>query len=214
MPNLDLIKTALYHDKHIIIVNKPSGLLSVPGKGPEGQHCLLRLVQEQLPQALMVHRLDMSTSGLIIIALNKDTQRLMSAQFADRRVGKRYVAVVSGKLTPTVGHVDLPLICDWPNRPRQMVCHESGKPSQTEYRVLNFDSQNNLTRVELTPITGRSHQLRVHMLALGHPIVGDNLYAPTEVCQQATRLLLHAEYLRFIHPITNAEIVIECPADF
>lgn len=175
-----------------MVVDKPSGLLSVPGRGEDKQDCATRRVQSRFPDALVVHRLDMATSGLLVFARSLEMQRLLSDAFATRRVEKRYVAVLGGLVEADERTIDLPLITDWPNRPRQMVCHERGRPSQTLLRVLERDSARQQTRVELLPLTGRSHQLRVHCLAIGHPILGDALYAPPPLQQAASRLLLHA----------------------
>ena len=189
---------AVIHEDHeLLVVNKPSGLLSVPGRGEHLADCLLKRVQDAFPQALLVHRLDRDTSGLIAFALSPHAQRHLSRQFEERKVKKTYVARVWGRLEPKVGTVDLPLIVDWPNRPRQMVDHENGKPAVTDWRVLKASDTE--SRVRLMPKTGRSHQLRVHMLALGHPILGDPFYADGEALN-FPRLMLHSEELRIGHP--------------
>ncbi len=206
--------TLLFSDDHLLILNKPSGLLSVPGRGPENQDCLSARVQAVFPEALTVHRLDMSTSGIIVMARGPDNQRAMNRLFENRQVEKAYEAVVDGHLTPEKGSVDLPLICDWPNRPRQMVDHTIGKPSLTHYEVLSYDENHHTSRVRLIPHTGRSHQLRVHMQALGHPILGDDLYATPEALAKADRLLLHACELSFVHPATCEPLSLICPAPF
>ncbi|CAG0905610.1 unnamed protein product [Darwinula stevensoni] len=193
----------IYRDEALLVVNKPAGLLSVPGRGEDKQDCLLSRVRYEYPEALSVHRLDMSTSGLMILARSKVLERALSIQFQQRKVHKRYLAVVTGQPQPDRGEIDLPLITDWPNRPRQKVDYDIGKPSQTRYRVLAFDAANHCSRVELEPVTGRSHQLRVHMMARGHAILGDELYATPAVYAQADRLLLHAQALRFTHPVTG-----------
>lgn len=195
----------LHIDEHMMAVDKPHGLLSVPGKGPMGADCLIGRVQAEYPDALIVHRLDMATSGIMVLARGPEAHRTLSMAFADRRTGKAYVAVVAGEMVADAGEVDLPLITDWPNRPKQMVDHAIGKPSLTRYRVLARGG--GTTRVALEPVTGRSHQLRVHMLALGHPIVGDALYAPPEIVAQSPRLLLHAERLELPHPVTGEWVV-------
>lgn len=166
-PPLHLKLDILFQDKYLLIVNKPSGLLSVPGRGEDKLDSLIVRIQEEYPDALIVHRLDMSTSGLMIIALGKDNERTLSILFQQRKVDKKYVAVVDGLVSPQAGEIDLPLITDWPNRPKQKVDFKTGKPSQTRYQVLSYN--NNTTRLELTPLTGRSHQLRVHMQSLGMP---------------------------------------------
>ena len=206
---------ALIHaDTALIVVNKPSGLLSVPGRGPDKQDCLITRVQLDYPDALIVHRLDYDTSGLLVLARGKLMHRQLSILFQERQVDKRYVAVVGGRLTPESGEVDLPLIVDWPNRPRHIVDFSIGKPSLTRYRVLSYDAQGDCSRVALTPETGRTHQLRVHMQALGHPILGDSLYADAERLNQADRLLLHAELLTFAHPQNGDALEFACPPPF
>jgi tRNA pseudouridine32 synthase/23S rRNA pseudouridine746 synthase len=187
----------VHEDHEILVVDKPSGLLSVPGRGEHLADCLLTRVQDAFPQALLVHRLDRDTSGLIVFALSPHAQRHLSRQFEERKVKKTYVARVWGRLEPKSGTVDLPLIVDWPNRPRQMVDHENGKPAVTDWRVLKASDTE--SRVRLMPKTGRSHQLRVHMLALGHPILGDPFYAEGAALD-FPRLMLHSEELRLGHP--------------
>jgi tRNA pseudouridine32 synthase/23S rRNA pseudouridine746 synthase len=187
----------LHEDHEIVIVNKPAGLLSVPGKGAHLADCLIARVQEVFPMALLVHRLDRDTSGVMIFALTPHAQRHLGLQFEKRQVKKIYAARVEGRLESKTGTVDLPLIVDWPNRPLQKVCHETGKPAQTDWRVQRYGEGE--TRVRLFPKTGRSHQLRVHMLALGHVILGDPLYATGEA-REHERLMLHSEELRLRHP--------------
>lgn len=188
----------LHEDHEIIVVNKPSGLLSVPGKGEHLADCLLTRVQTAFPTALLVHRLDRDTSGVMVFAASPHAQRHLGLQFEKRQIKKTYLALVHDKLEPKTGTVDLPLIVDWPNRPRQKVCHETGKPAQTDWKVLRQDAQQ--SRVMLSPKTGRSHQLRVHMLALGHPILGDPFYATGDALDAAPRLMLHSWKLRLRHP--------------
>lgn len=207
----------VYVDEALIVLDKPAGLLTVPGRGPDKADCLAARVQARYPDALIVHRLDMDTSGLVAMARGPDAQRALSRAFAERRVEKRYVALAAGRLPPPEaawGTVDLPLICDWPNRPLQKVDVESGKPSVTRWRVLDYDAARDATRVELMPVTGRSHQLRVHMRALGHPLLGDPLYAPPAVRERAPRLLLHAAGLALPHPLTEAVCAFESPPPF
>jgi len=187
----------LHTDAQILAVNKPAGLLSVPGRGEHLADCLLTRVQAVFPEALLVHRLDRDTSGVLVFALTPHAQRHLSMQFEKRTTKKAYVARVAGTLEPRTGTVDLPLIVDWPNRPKQMVCHETGKPAVTDWRVMKYEE--GATRVRLTPQTGRTHQLRVHMLALGHVILGDPLYA-TGAALDYPRLMLHSEELRIKHP--------------
>ena len=209
-----------YKDEHMAMVSKPSGLLTVPGKGPDKADCLIARLQEQSPYAKIVHRLDMATSGILVIAYTPTSHRELSRQFQDRETQKHYIALINGDLEAssgqTSGEVDLPLITDWPNRPKQKVCFESGKPSQTLWSILDKSPEQNpdRTRVKLTPITGRSHQLRVHMLSLGHPILGDNLYACEEALAKSPRLLLHAEQLTVHHPITGEAITAKAEPEF
>ena len=201
----------LHEDHEIVVVDKPSGLLSVPGKGEHLADCLLSRVQEAYPMALLVHRLDRDTSGVMIFALSPHAQRHLGLQFEKRQVKKTYVARVWGKLEPRKGTVDLPLIVDWPNRPKQMVCHETGKAAVTDWRVQRYGDGE--TRVRLMPKTGRSHQLRVHMLAMGHPILGDPFYAEG-AARDFPRLMLHSEELRLRHPDGGAGMTFRSKAPF
>ena len=204
----------LYQDEHIIAVDKPAGLLAVPGKGPQHLDSLSWRVQQRYPSALVVHRLDMATSGIMLLALNKAMQRALSKLFRERLIEKCYIAEVAGELLPLQGEIDLPLITDWPNRPRQMVDLQQGKPALTRFRRLGYDETRDTSRVELSPVTGRSHQLRVHMQALGHAIVGDRLYADTIWCAVSPRLLLHATNLRLQHPVSGQAIEIHSTPPF
>ncbi len=240
-------------DESLLVADKPAGLLAVPGRGEDKQDCLSARIQREFPDALIVHRLDMATSGLILFARGAEMQRELSRLFAQRLVAKRYVAVVAGRVEKETGEIDLPLICDWPNRPRQKVDHELGKPSLTRYRVLGYEksvrpeldeatshstkpasgqvagyvegleiqretgfdklSPNGLenTRIELEPVTGRSHQLRVHLASIGHPILGDALYGDVA---SAPRLLLHACSLSFVHPCSGKPLSLTSEAPF
>ena len=202
----------LYQDDALLVVDKPAGLPSVPGRTPELHDCMASRVQAAVPDALVVHRLDMATSGLLLFARGKAMQRALSHAFAERTVDKRYIAVVAGRMAEDEGEITLPLIADWPRRPLQKVDPEHGKPSLTRFKVLTRDART--TRVELTPLTGRSHQLRVHLLAIGHPILGDALYAPPEVAVAAPRLLLHASGLVLRHPLNGSVLQVESPAPF
>jgi tRNA pseudouridine32 synthase / 23S rRNA pseudouridine746 synthase len=204
----------LHADDAIIVVNKPSGLLSVPGRGVDKQDCVAARVQALFADALTVHRLDMETSGLIVMARGAIAQRNMAIAFEKRIIEKQYIAIVALIIFGDKGGISLPLICDWPNRPRQMVDHEIGKPSLTRWRVLTRDARANTTRVELSPVTGRSHQLRVHMNEIGHPILGDSLYGTHESRNASPRLLLHASWLRFPHPTTGEPIEFSLPPEF
>ena len=201
----------ILHDDHqVLLVDKPSGLLSVPGKGEHLADCLIARVQAVFPMALLVHRLDRDTSGVMIFALTPHAQRHLGLQFENRQTKKTYVARVWGEMSEKSGTVDLPLIVDWPNRPLQMVDHENGRPAQTDWRVMRV--KNGETRVKLMPRTGRSHQLRVHMLALGHPILGDPFYAEGPA-RDYPRLMLHSETLQFRHPDggQGMRITAKCP---
>jgi len=204
----------VHADAHCVVVCKPSGLLAVPGRGEAGRDCLSERVRTEYADALIVHRLDMATSGLMLLARGADAQRTLSIAFARREVHKRYVAVVSGRMSSLEGEIDLPLSADWPNRPKQQVDALSGRPSLTRYRVLEVDDARGTTRVELEPITGRAHQLRVHLLALGHPILGDALYANAEVQAASPRLLLHAASLRLAHPASGEPMSFDSPPPF
>jgi len=202
----------LFIDDTLLVVNKPAGMLSVPGRGADLQDCMATRVQAEIPDALVVHRLDMATSGLLLFARGKAAQRRLSDAFAQREVEKRYVAVVAGSVADDAGVIDLPLITDWPNRPLQKVDFDEGKASVTRYRVIQRVSGD--SRVELEPLTGRSHQLRVHMLAIGHPILGDALYAPSAVLAQSARLMLHARMLSFAHPVSGVALCFESDVPF
>lgn len=208
--NIDI----LYQDDDLLILNKPAGLLTVPGKGPDKQDCLINRAVKFNPNARVVHRLDQGTSGIVMIPLNYQTLRTMTKQFEGRDIHKRYIAVVDGLVAQDTGEIKLPLICDWPNRPLQKVCHEHGKPAHTRYEVLERDQQRHTTRVKLEPVSGRTHQLRVHMLSLGHVIVGDQLYACDKVQAMAPRLLLHACHIHLHHPTSGVLISIDCEPEF
>lgn len=188
----------LHEDDHLLIVNKPAGLLSVPGKGPDLADCLIARLLEVFPETLLVHRLDRDTSGVMVFARTRHAQRHLGLQFEKRMVKKTYVARVWGDPEETSGLIDLPLIVDWANRPRQMVCHETGKSAQTEWKRIKGDGST--ARLRLWPKTGRSHQLRVHCLAIGHPILGDPFYAEGPARDDFDRLMLHSEELRIKHP--------------
>lgn len=206
---------ALLHlDDALLVVSKPAGLLSVPGRGEAGRDHLLHRLHARHPEALIVHRLDQATSGLLVLARDAATHRQLSMDFAARRVHKRYVAVVVGCPNEAQGEIDLPLSCDWPNRPRQQVDHATGKPSLTRWQRLGDGPLPGTTRLLLEPVTGRSHQLRVHLAAIGHAIVGDTLYAPPPWDMTCDRMLLHATRLDLPHPVGGADITFEDPAPF
>ncbi len=189
----------VFVDDSIVLVDKPSMLLSVPGRGESNQDSVVTRLAKQFPSIREVHRLDWETSGLMLLALDRSAHSELSRQFREREVCKRYTAVVYGVPEEQEGEVNKPLRCDWPNRPRQMIDPLMGKPSQTRWRLLQASSDR--CRIELTPVTGRSHQLRVHMQSLGHPILGDGLYAHETARNMAARLLLHASWLEFHHPV-------------
>lgn len=196
------------------MVDKPAGLLAVPGRAAYKYDSQSVRVQAAYPQALVVHRLDQPTSGLMMFALDPATQSALGRMFQRREVHKEYIAVVAGCPDPPQGEVDLPLIADWPNRPRQRIDHRIGKPALTRYRVLAHDGAAATSRMRLMPVTGRSHQLRLHMAALGHPILGDELYADPTTHARSPRLLLHAHGLRFAHPLDGHELVLASPVPF
>lgn len=207
----------LHADDDLLVLDKPAGLLSVPGRGPDKQDCLSARVQRQHPEALVVHRLDMATSGLIVMARHLQAQRALSRAFEERVVQKRYVAVVDGLLQPCAGEwgvIELPLAVDWPRRPLNIVDHENGKPSTTRWRVIAQDAVTRSTRIELEPLTGRTHQLRVHLQAIGHPILGDALYASPQAQARASRLLLHATHLQLPHPRSGAALAFSSAPPF
>ena len=208
-PWLDLV----YRDDYIAVVHKPSGLLSVPGNQPQYYDSAMSRVKEKYGFCEPAHRLDMATSGILLFALSKAADRELKRQFREREPKKYYQALVWGHVEQDQGVVELPLICDWENRPRQKICFERGKRAVTFYDVLQR-YPNNTTRVKLTPITGRSHQLRLHMLALGHPILGDKFYAHPQAKALSPRLCLHAESLQIQHPITGETMEFTAPVGF
>ncbi|MDB5963688.1 MAG: ribosomal large subunit pseudouridine synthase [Polaromonas sp.] len=213
----------VYLDDGLIALNKPSGLLAVPGRGADKQDCLSSRARQHYPDALVVHRLDMATSGLMLMARSPAMQRALGALFEARQVSKRYVAVVDGRPAPADPGlapgtdwqlIDLPLAVDWPRRPLRVVDRLNGKPSQTRWCLDTYDPLTHSSRLLLEPLTGRTHQLRVHLQALGHPILGDLLYAPEAVQAKAPRLLLHACALALTHPGTGRPVQLACAPDF
>lgn len=202
-----------YADDFILVLNKPAGLLSVPGRGTDKADSLATRVQAQFPDALIVHRLDRDTSGLLVLARGVEMHRRLSIAFAAREVDKRYVARVLGKPKKPTGEINLPLIVDWPNRPKQHVNYSTGKPSLTRYSLLDHNVMSNTSLLELEPVTGRTHQLRVHLSEIGHPILGDTLYGGA-VSDAARRLLLHACMLSFAHPSNNSPLAFICESPF
>ena len=202
----------LYQDAHLLLVRKPDLLLSIPGRHPLNKDSLISRLQQTYPTASIVHRLDLDTSGIMVIPLDKPTHAHISRQFQQRLVKKSYVAVVHGVVADDHGEVDLPIACDWANRPRQMICYDRGKSALTRYTVL--ERQADRTRVLLEPVTGRSHQLRIHMRELGHPILGCDMYAHPEALAMGDRLMLHATTLGFEHPASGEWLEGECAPDF
>jgi tRNA pseudouridine32 synthase/23S rRNA pseudouridine746 synthase len=202
----------VYVDEHLLVLDKPAGLLAVPGRGEDKQDCLSLRAQRLWPDALVVHRLDMATSGLFVMGRGIAMQRRLSRAFAERGVDKRYEAVVAGRLDADAGTIALPLAADWPRRPLQKVDAEHGRPSETRWEVVRREADT--TRLLLEPRTGRTHQLRVHLQAIGHPILGDALYAPSGAQARSPRLLLHATRLQLAHPAGGEPLVFESPAPF
>lgn len=204
----------LFEDEHLLLVNKPSGLLSVPGKHPANRDCLISRLQEDFSEARIVHRLDLDTSGIMVIALHAESHRAINRLFAERKVHKAYQAIVYGELAENSGSIELPLICDWPNRPKQKVDMTHGKAALTHYQVVNRSADGLQSRLLLTPQTGRSHQLRVHLMAIGHPILGCDFYAHTQALAMSERLLLHATELSFKHPMSGQTLFGHSPCPF
>lgn len=204
--------SVLHADGDLLVLDKPSGLLSVPGKAREHSDCVEARAQQDYADARIVHRLDMDTSGVMVLAMNARAHRHLGLQFERRKTQKTYIAEIWGHLSEETGEVDLPLICDWPNRPKQMVSFEHGKPALTRWQVLERRART--TRVRLFPHTGRSHQLRVHMLSLGHPIIGDRFYAEGEALEASNRLALHAESLEFHHPTGGERVTFRAACPF
>jgi tRNA pseudouridine32 synthase / 23S rRNA pseudouridine746 synthase len=209
-----------HEEDDLVVVDKPAGLLAVPGRGEDKQDCLSARAAARWPDALVVHRLDMATSGLMLFARGAEMQRRLNAAFAERRVDKRYVAVVQGIVALETGEIDLPLGADWPHRPRQRVDAEHGRPALTRWRVLERDASAQRTRLELQPVSGRAHQLRVHLCSIGHAIVGDTLYGRAGDASSVVpgdtepRLLLHATNLAFDHPRDLRRCVFASPPPF
>lgn len=203
----------IYQDQYLVAVSKPAGLLSVPGRGEDKADSLATRVKVEYADALVAHRLDRDTSGLLVFPRGAAIHRQLSLMFEQREMEKSYVAVVLGKLAQEQGVVDQPLLVDWPNRPRHSVNLVNGKPAQTRYKVISYDAASNTSRVALEPVTGRTHQLRVHMQFLGHPIVGDTLYGGN-ADGRAARLLLHAHTLDFSHPVSGEMMTLSSPIPF
>ena len=202
----------LHEDEDLLLVRKPDLLLSVPGRHPLNKDCLITRLQKDYPTASIVHRLDLDTSGIMVIPLNKPAHAHISRQFQERKVEKSYLAIAYGNIPDDEGEIDLPIAVDWENRPKQIICAERGKNALTRYQVLSREEDR--TRVLLRPVTGRSHQLRIHLRELGHPILGCDMYAHEEALKMSPRLMLHATEIGFQHPSTGEWLSGDCPADF
>ncbi|MGP4802669.1 RluA family pseudouridine synthase [Agrobacterium cavarae] len=211
-PPLEPYISIIHRDESLLVLDKPSGLLSVPGRDPALADSLATRVQKQFPSALMINRLDKDTSGIVLMSLNKKAHAAIASQFESRTTKKIYQAIVWGEVTGESGEIDLPLAIDPDNKPRHRVDQDNGRPSQTQWRVLERLPLP-ATRLELRPLTGRTHQLRVHLKALGHPILGDEFYASGEALAASERLLLHAEELSFHHP-DGHDVTFHVPAPF
>jgi tRNA pseudouridine32 synthase/23S rRNA pseudouridine746 synthase len=211
-PPTDPHLTVLHRDDDLLVLSKPSGLLTVPGKEAALADCLETRARDADPEALLVHRLDRDTSGIVLMARNRKAQRHLGLQFERRMTQKIYIARVWGRVMGESGCVDAALSCDWPNRPQQMIDNENGRPAQTEWNVMDREAMS--TRLMLRPLTGRSHQLRVHMLSLGHPVLGDNFYAHDEALKAADRLQLHAAELTIRHPADGRFCTFHDPCPF
>jgi tRNA pseudouridine32 synthase/23S rRNA pseudouridine746 synthase len=204
----------LYEDQHLLLVNKPDLLLSIPGRLKENKDCVINRLQQRWPGASIVHRLDLDTSGVMVIPLTKACHSHISRQFQERKVEKAYIAEVDGIVVNDRGEIDLPIAPDWQNRPRQKIDFDKGKSALTRYEVIQRFQQDNRTRLLIKPVTGRSHQLRIHLREIGHPILGCDLYAPEDVLARSRRLLLHATRLCFEHPATGKQIEGLCEPEF
>lgn len=214
MPLLKVPPKLVHIDEHVIVAVKPAGLLAVPGRGADKQDCLSARLAAEFGEIHIVHRLDQATSGVMVFTRTLAALRDLHAQFRTGMVDKAYEAIVFGKLDSMTLTIDLPLSADWPNRPKQKVDLENGKSSTTHVAVQSFDPESNTSRVKLIPMTGRTHQLRVHMMAVGHAIVGDGLYGLEALLDKASRLMLHAGELTFTHPVTKVRLMFESEANF
>lgn len=204
----------LYQDEHLLVVNKPEFLLTVPGRAPENKDCLITRLQQDFPDAVIVHRLDLDTSGILIVPIQRSAMSHIARQFQERKINKRYEAIVWGKVAQQYGSIDLPIKTDWDNRPKQMIHFENGKRALTDYEVMEYMENTQQTRLNLKPITGRSHQLRIHCKEIGHPIIGCDMYAHEEALAASLRLMLHACDISFIHPATNKRLDFSSPVPF
>jgi tRNA pseudouridine32 synthase / 23S rRNA pseudouridine746 synthase len=214
VPFCDRPVEILYRDEDLLLVDKPDLLLSIPGRNPLNSDCVISRIREDFPSASVVHRLDLDTSGIMAIPLNKPTHSHISRQFQERKVEKSYHAVVFGLLEEDEGKIELPIATDWDNRPKQIICEERGKSALTHYQVLERFPESNRTRLLLKPVTGRSHQLRIHLASIGHPILGCDMYAHEEALGMTKRLMLHAHTLAFTHPTTSDWLAAEAPLPF
>lgn len=214
VPKCDKEIEFLYEDEFLLVVNKPEFLLSVPGRLPENKDSVMLRLQEKYPSAVTVHRLDLDTSGIMIVPLCKAAQSHIARQFQEREVYKLYTAELFGIVEENTFSVDLPIACDWERRPRQKICYEKGKNALTHYEVVSRDIEKNMTRVHMKPVTGRSHQLRIHSAEIQHPIIGCDLYAHEEALAMSPRLLLHATEIEFTHPMSNEKLKVSSQPEF
>lgn len=214
VPHCEREIAIVFADEYIVVVDKPYGLLSVPGRDPANRDCVPARLESEFGELRIVHRLDLDTSGLMILARDAATHRHLNRQFEQREVEKYYEALVWGLPLEDEGSIDLPICVDWPNRPKKIVDYENGKSAQTFYRVMERDAKKNIARVELKPITGRSHQLRVHLAEIGHPILGCPFYAHEDARNAYSRLTLHARALAITHPITGKKMRFDAAVPF
>lgn len=214
VPKCEKAVEIIYQDDYLLVVNKPEFLLTVPGRAPENKDCVITRLKKDFPDAVIVHRLDLDTSGILIVPIVRSAMSHIARQFQERKIYKRYEAIVWGEIKEQIGEVDLPIIVDWENRPLQCINFDTGRNALTHYRNLGFDSHKQQTRLELKPITGRSHQLRLHCREIGHPIIGCDLYAHAEARAASPRLLLHAKEISFTHPQTDELLTFQSPVPF
>jgi len=214
VPKCDKEIEILYQDECLLVINKPEFLLSVPGRAPENKDCVISRLQADFPNAVMVHRLDLDTSGILIVPIRRDAMSHIARQFQERSIEKEYEAIVWGAVNSKYGSISLPIKPDWQNRPKQCIDFEQGKQALTHYERLDFNSEKQQTRLALKPITGRSHQLRIHCKEIKHPIIGCDMYAHEAALAASPRLLLHGRYISFIHPLSNKRMFVESQAPF
>lgn len=206
VPLCDKEVDILYQDDYLLVVEKPEFLLTVPGRAPENKDCLITRIQKTHPSAVIIHRLDLDTSGILIVPIERETMSKLARQFQEREIEKSYQALVWGKVEAQYGSIDLPIKTDWPNRPKQKIDISDGKKALTDFENLGYDAKTNATRLALYPVTGRTHQLRIHCMSFNHPIMGCDMYAHEQAFNAAPRLLLHAESIAFTHPKTNKRL--------